>query len=196
MRKVLAISATVIVALGLVGASASSATASDSAAESTIRGFLAAHPEISVVDQSVYEMERAIVVGKSGEVLQVLTADGESRDSDSSDDLLAGCSYRNAVFVNYSGWQQSVDGCGIIGLYGSSSWTYSWYTDFTAWNAGPSCIQARGYYVDPSNSNPRWYNSGCGTSGSITVHIGNRSTVAKIRGHAEVAPTIGYVRWK
>lgn len=57
MRKVLAISATVIVALGLVGASASSATASDSAAESTIRGFLAAHPEISVVDQSVYEME-------------------------------------------------------------------------------------------------------------------------------------------
>lgn len=91
-------------------------------------------------------------------------------------------------------WVESVDGCGIIGFDSTARWTYAWTQPEGLWNPGPACTQGRGYYT--GTTVPRWYSAGCGTSGGVTVQIGNIITVAKMRGYTVVPSRIGYTAWR
>ncbi|MFB2554154.1 hypothetical protein [Herbiconiux liangxiaofengii] len=148
----------------------------------------------TVVDPAVYDSETVVVVDESGSAIE--QSSGDTGAGSASDAGLSGCDYRNAVFTNLSGWQDSVDGCGIIGFDWSARYSYSWSQDTFAWNSGPSCVQGRGYSTNRTVSTPVWSNAGCGSKGTVSAFIGNRATVAKIRGHVNAVAKIGYVRWK
>ncbi len=36
---------------------------------------------------------------------------------------------RNAIFLNYSGWTESIDGCSIISFDEHAQWAYDWVQD-------------------------------------------------------------------
>ncbi|WP_146083203.1 MULTISPECIES: hypothetical protein [unclassified Rathayibacter] len=168
----------------------------------SVSQYLEEHPDIVIADDAVLSSDSVIVFGSKGETVEVIGDDApsEARTSgtagNESAQVAAACSYRNASFVNVSGWVESTDGCGIIGYDSTARWSYSWTQDKFAFNSGPSCVQGRGYSVTPSVSTPVWYTAGCGGSGSANALIGNRATVAKIRGYSSAPGTIGYVRWK
>lgn len=178
-------------------ASAAAASLSDSThpLNDETRDYLLDHPEIAIVDDSVLTADQAVVVDDSGRSTRMLSGD-EASSGIQPRSALGGCDYWNAVFVNVSGWQQSVDGCGVIGWNSAAKWSYHWTSSGTDWQAGPSCVQGRGYYISKSVKTPRWHGAGCGSGGRVTVNIGNRATVAKIRGHVQLPGQVGYVRWK
>lgn len=179
-------------AAGPASATPPSGGAITSAGADPIEDYLEENPDVEVADPAVLNRESAVVVGESGEVKDVVDgSDASSRSLEAA----AACSYRNAMFVNYSGWQQTVDGCGVIGWDDTARWGYDWEQDIFAHNSGPSCMQGRGYYNSTATIT-RWYGAGCGSGGSASAYIGNRATVAKMRGYASAPPTFGYVRWR
>lgn len=169
----------------------------------SVSQYLAAKHGVVIADKAVLNSETTVVFGANGETVQVLD-NGPAYEAKSSratstqavKSAAAGCSYRNASFVNASGWVDSTNGCSIIGFDSTAQWGYNWYQDMHGWNSGPSCVQGRGYSASQSVTMPVWYAAGCGGSGSVHALIGNRATVAKIRGHVNAPGTIGYVRWK
>ncbi|NQX34652.1 hypothetical protein [Herbiconiux sp. VKM Ac-2851] len=154
--------------------------------EGTIREAVDASAA-TVMDHHIFEANSVVAI--RGDRVAELRREGDEPD-------FSGCDYRNAVFTNLGGWQESLDGCGIIGFDWTARYSYTWSRDTLAWNSGPSCVQGRGYSTSRSVSTPVWTNAGCGSSGSASAFIGNRATVAKIRGHVNAAGKIGYVRWR
>lgn len=173
--------------------------------------YLASHPQITVVDEAIYSSTTATVVDGNGRVVDVIggeTSVGGASGLETSHhrvrrgsnlNSFTHCSFQNAVFFNTTPWMESGAGCSIIGWDQNATFDYHWVQDPFGMNSGPSCVQVRGYNTNPKKSAPVWTGKRCGAGASVTAHIGNRATVAKIRGHVHavsVVPQIGYVRWR
>ena len=192
MYRALAIPVTLVLAASLMGAALDevSVVTADPPGSESINDVLGQHPEVIVVDDAIFGSTAVELVRGSSDA----TDDAAAKEG--AESPFKGCDYRNAVFTNLTGWQDSLDGCGIIGFDWTARYSYSWSQDKFGWNSGPSCVQGRGYSTNRTVSTPVWSNAGCGASGSTSAFIGNRATVAKIRGHVNAAAKIGYVRWK
>lgn len=150
--------------------------------------------EIPVVDPGFGHEGSAVVVDEDGLIVEVVDQDTGVESRAPSLAAASACSYRNALFINYTGWQVTVDGCSIIGFDRTARWNYQWYLDTQPDNAGPACMQGRGYFTDTTV--PRWYGAGCNAGGGVSAYIGNVATVAKMRGYSVTPPFWGYVRWR
>lgn len=172
-------------------AAASTATNSDQLVSSYSIANLQNQLEVadsSVLDEPViFLVDRFSVVGQIPGINSKITSSIVPMAA-------AGCSFRNAMFVTTS-WVQTIDGCGIIGVSSTARWVYQWHTNPDAELSGPACMEGRGYY-NTNGSIVRWYPSGCSNSGSVSVLIGNRATVAKMRGHVLYAASFAYVNWR
>ena len=204
LGKSLGLVALAPLAIGVLGASSPPEPTNDS-----IEDYLDSHPNISVSDEAVHSARTARVEDEEARVVESLSRSGGSgsvpfatesseTESTSLDDASPTevCGVQKAVFVNVTGWEESIDGCGIIGANDQATHIYSWNTDSLLWNAGPSCVEGRGYSTDPAIQTPEWFGAGCGTSGSVEAHLGERASVAKIRGRSNAPATVGYVLWQ
>lgn len=168
----------------------------------SIQEYLSENPQVVVADKTALNSSSIVIVGGRGETLGVVSQENFAKKDAAGLTVLpevpaqpaATCNYRNAVFVS-NRYTNSVNGCSIWGWDGTAKYNYSWFQDTLAWNSGSSCVQGRGYWQSPSFSTVRWFNAGCGSSGGVSAHIGNRITTAMIRGKAIQLPAIGYVRW-
>lgn len=207
--------------MGLVASNPAAAYADDSgtpAPSTSVEEYLVDNPQIRVVDPAVLNSDFATIVNGNGGIVEVLgssTTDDKHASADKAtpqggnaeasearpDDRNAitqapDCNtYRSAIFVNLTGYQESVTGCSIIGYDWTARYNYAWKQDPNGKQSGPSCIQGRGYETNQSNDTPAWYNAGCGASGGVSAYFGQRASLAKIRGFVELAGTIGYVQW-
>lgn len=210
-------SAVALVLVGLVASGPGAAYADDSgtpAGTSSVQEYLADNPQIKVVDPAVLNSDSASVIDGNGDVVEVLG--GSSDDGNRAEVSQSGAAvnpeaqaggggattqatdcntYRSAIFLNLTGYQESVTGCSIIGYDWTARYNYVWKQDPTGKQSGPSCVQGRGYQTNQSNDTPAWYNAGCGAGGGVNAYIGQRASLAKIRGFVELAGTVGYVQW-
>ncbi|PPF22263.1 hypothetical protein C5D07_04600 [Rathayibacter tritici] len=98
--------------------------------------------------------------------------------------LAAGCSRTNFIFPLGAGVQESVDGCGLIGVNSSATHTYQW--DVDAASDGQAAVEGRGYKPvgQPGDFTyqPYWSGLGRGGGGSGTVTIGEVIRLIVIEG--------------
>lgn len=194
MKKFVAITGVVLLAGSLMGASAPPQPTPGGA--DTVAEYLAAHPEVQVADKAALKSSQVSVIGKDGQVLDVISGDTSIQRSTATTSVAAAaasCGYQSSTYITLS-YVLSLDGCGILGYDSTATWSYNWYQPQGLYNAGPACVQGRGYYN--GNNLTRWYSAGCARSGGTTAYIGNRLTVAKMRGYVVVVGTIGYTQWR
>lgn len=155
--------------------------------------YLPENPAAQVVDPAFHEADNVVVVDSEA---NVTPAQSSPSVGSSANGVSPGCPRLNAVFLSSAIWMESTNGCGIIGSSKDAMYKYSWSKNYNFLNVGSdSCVQGRGYYSYVSVGEPRWFNAGCGSSGSAVVNIGNVATVAKIRG-ITMSTTPSAVYWR
>lgn len=137
--------------------------------------YMGSHADIEVVDPAFYNADVAVIVGEQTDILRSLGAEASPQ--------AARCPLMRAGFIHSHQWMESTNGCGIIGASKNANYRYGWTKDRYYLNVAPdACVQGRGYSYNLSVQEPLWFNAGCGANGEVVATIGNRITVAKIRG--------------
>lgn len=200
IRKIFLASVTAAVLAGsaITTSGASEVTGEFSINKSQAFNYINSNPNIHVADPAFFESESFVIVD-SNAVPQALPGNPAGilkQESVEATTPYSGCGYRRAAFTSAYNWTESTNGCGIIGASWNANYLYTWTKDRYFLNvASDSCVQGRGYYYSLGISEPRWQNAGCGANGRVVATIGNRATVAKVRGKT-MTTTPSSVYWR
>ncbi|WP_143539031.1 MULTISPECIES: hypothetical protein [Rothia] len=158
-----------------ISASMDSSSLSTIISSQQARIYISHHPNIEVADPGFFEADTVAITG----IQDLPLGDSLSTSALQS----ARCPLLRAGFIYSHQWTESTNGCGIIGASRNANYRYGWTKDRYFLNVAPdACVQGRGYSYNLSVQEPIWVNAGCGANGEAVVTIGNRATVAKIRG--------------